>query len=91
MKDLFGIEVAEPPALPVGAKGKRKPTVLRGYAGTPGRGPVGETCKSCEHYTLVRFAKSYRKCELISSSWTHGPGTDIKASSPACQFWEKAT
>lgn len=57
------------------------------YAAPPGSGPEGQTCGSCEH--IVR-ARKYRKCELVSSKWTHGPGTDIKARAPACSKWEKA-
>ena len=33
-------------------------------------------------------ANLYRKCLLMRAHWTHGPGTDIKASYPACKHWE---
>lgn len=59
---------------------------LRGYAGNPGRGPKGETCRTCEFYRH-RLGR-YRKCGLLERVWTHGPGTDILAGSPACQFWK---
>ena len=82
MKDLFGVEVAD--VLP-----PRKSTEpRRGHAARPGTGPAGETCKSCEHYTLRHFAKTYRKCGLVRAAWTRGPGTDIRAKDPACQFWQ---
>jgi hypothetical protein len=59
--------------------------------GTPamvGSGPSGETCKTCSHYTRVHYHdKVWRKCGLMKPYWTHGPGTDIKASWPACMFW----
>lgn len=59
----------------------------RGYAGKPGTGPAGETCKTCEHYTIVRMAKSYRKCGLNRAKWTGGARSDILAGSPACEKW----
>ncbi|OQW91397.1 MAG: hypothetical protein BWK78_04750 [Thiotrichaceae bacterium IS1] len=69
---------------------KPVPLVLKGgYAGRPGWGPEGETCKTCEYYTLVKHHDyTYRKCWLIKTNWTNGKGTDIKASAPVCQFWE---
>lgn len=60
-----------------------------GYAAQPGTGPAGETCKSCKHYTHVMHARAYRKCGLMREFWTGGPGSDIKASSPACERWER--
>ena len=62
-----------------------------GYAGKPGGGPDGETCKTCEHYSRVHHHdKVYRKCGLMREFWTNGPGTDILAKAPACRRWEKA-
>ena len=60
---------------------------IKGYRGDPGAGPEGETCKSCKHHTMHQMSKRYHKCGL--TAWTHGQATDIKVSSPACQFWEK--
>lgn len=64
----------------------------RGYAATPGTGPQGETCRSCKHYAHNRGSegrsKPYPKCGLMRPLWTNGPGTDIKARSPACSKWE---
>lgn len=93
MKDMFGneITVAEARALLAKTKKGRKPTQKRGYAAPPGTGPVGETCKSCKHYRSVcGGSKSFPKCQLMSSVWTHGPGTDILARAPACRLWEPA-
>lgn len=59
----------------------------RGYAAPPGTGPAGETCGSCKH--IWRTAR-FRKCELRRRAWTHGPGSDILAKSPACKQWEAA-
>ena len=71
------------------SKPKRKTTQPRGYAARPGTGPAGETCKSCDHYTHRKFSKTYRKCALNRAAWTRGPGSDIKAGSPACEKWER--
>lgn len=60
-----------------------------GYAGSPGSGPAGETCKTCENYTHVHYRDGvFRKCGLVQQ--THGKGTDIQARAPACIHWEKA-
>jgi len=57
------------------------------YAAFPGTGPDGETCRSCGFYRRLNYhGKTYRKCRLVES--THGAGTDIKASSPACHRFE---
>ena len=71
-------------------KMKRKATVPRGHAWKPGTGPEGETCKTCEYYTVKRLGGTYRKCWLMKDRWTGGPGTDIRASDPACKKWEPA-
>ncbi len=61
----------------------------RGHAAQPGTGPEGETCKSCTHYTrtATKARNVFRKCGLMKSKWTNGPGTDIRAGDPACEFW----
>lgn len=66
----------------------RRKTVARGYAATPGGGPKGETCKTCAHYCRVGGNKIFLKCGLLKGRWTKGPGTDIRASAPACQLWK---
>ena len=68
---------------------KPSPPILKGgYAGRAGWGPEGETCKKCKYYTLAKHHDyTYRKCWLTKPNWTHGKGTDIKASAPACQFF----
>ena len=78
--DLFPDWTPPPPPL------KRK-----GHAGTPGEGPEGETCRSCQNYTLRMYSKVYRKCWLVKDGWTKGPATDIKAGDLACEKWEKWT
>lgn len=88
MNDLFGQPIAEnslPPA--PGYFSKRRPTTPNGYAAIPGTGPAGETCRTCWHLVRVRHAKAYLKCGLERSRWTGGPGTDVKAGSPACSKW----
>ena len=69
----------------------RGPTNIkrRGHAGNPGRGPDGESCGTCEHYTRsAAYSKTFRKCELNRAKWTHGPGSDIRKKDPACEFWK---
>lgn len=69
----------------------RKPTVKNGYAAPPGTGPEGEPCKGCKHKLSMESnsgSKRFIKCELRRSTWTHGEGTDIRASSPACNKFE---
>ena len=56
------------------------------YCGNPGQGPKGQTCKTCKHLISHTMAKKYFKCDLVM--WTHGPATDVRVRTPACQFWE---
>lgn len=67
----------------------RKTPQPRGHAAPPSSGPAGETCRSCEHYVVkhMRSGKTFRKCGLMEALWTHGPGSDIRASDPACRLW----
>ncbi len=96
MTDLFGNAAPELPDRALTPKERRKlltgrtTTLPRGHAAAPGTGPAGETCKSCAHYTLRRYAKVYRKCGLMESKWTGGGATDIRAADPACSKWEQA-
>lgn len=71
---------------------KLKKTVYkeRAYPAPPGTGPADKTCRDCKNYTRVEYSKAYLKCGLMRSSWTGGPGTDIKASAPACRKYEPA-
>jgi hypothetical protein len=59
----------------------------KGYADRPGTGPVGETCGSCQHHCVLRYAKAYHKCGLTRAKWTGGRRTDILVRSPACSKW----
>jgi len=75
---------------PMGAfKRKRSNTKPNGHAGSPGSGPKGETCGTCKHLCRVQYAKTYLKCELVRSQWTHGPGSDVRAKDAACWKWER--
>lgn len=58
------------------------------YADTPGSGPENETCGTCANLSRKRMSKVYLKCELMRARWSGGPGTDVKARSPACSKWE---
>jgi hypothetical protein len=59
------------------------------YAAMPGTGPEGEKCGTCKHMVQKQMSRGYRKCALTRQFWTGGPGTDIKAGTPACSKWEK--
>lgn len=64
--------------------------VLKGFAAIPGGGPAGETCGSCSHLCRTGSGrKTYFKCGLMRAIWTFGPGTDVKARSPSCRYWER--
>jgi hypothetical protein len=66
-------------------------TRANGYADVPGKGPAGETCKTCRHMVRLESARVYFKCRLCRASWTYGVGTDIRSGSPACRLWEPKT
>lgn len=54
-----------------------------------GSGPDDETCGSCAHRVRVQHGgRRYQKCGEMRRSWTHGPGSDIKAAWLACHQWE---
>lgn len=80
MTDLFGVEIKE--------ELSKKTCVPRGYMARPGTGPEGETCKTCKFIARIKYSKTYLKCGLNHRKWTHGPGSDIRAGSPACQWWQ---
>jgi hypothetical protein len=78
--DLFGAPVQPPP--------KRG---ANGYAAPPGSGPAGKTCRDCAAYVSVQHnTRRYPKCARMRAHWTRGPGSDIKAASPACRLFEAA-
>lgn len=79
--DLFG-QPLKPDLSLTQKRGKPK-----GYAGTPGLGPKGETCKTCGYCfaTYTGSGKRFNKCQLVTP--TRGPGTDIRRATPACQLW----
>lgn len=88
-RDLFGNPPTHAQQVAAKSKAKRKPTPARGYAFTPGTGPEGETCGSCRHIARTSGdARIYIKCGLMRAKWTKGPGSDIRAQSPACKEWE---
>lgn len=81
-RDLFG----EIPAQNIENEKPRKTTRPKGYAGIPGTGPADKKCRHCAHYiiTTIRSGRTFPKCGLMRHRWTHGRGSDIKVSSPAC-------
>jgi len=88
--DLLGHPIDDTIApVPPGVPKKRK-TVPKGYAAPPGSGPAGEKCNTCAHFSGRMRSRRYLKCELMRAHWTGGPGTDIRARSPACARWQSA-
>lgn len=70
----------------------RKPTVKNGYVAPPGTGPADETCSTCHFKHSMSSnsgSKRFIKCDANSDRWTHGEGSDILASSPACRAWKR--
>lgn len=58
----------------------------RNYAGPPGSGPPGTTCRTCAFKTASdrhNIPPKHLKCDLVK--FTHGDATDIKAGTPSCQ------
>ncbi len=55
-----------------------------GYAGAPGAGPIGETCKSCRHCHPT--GSDYRDwfCKLAG----YQLGRHIERHKPACHRWD---
>jgi hypothetical protein len=86
-RELFGPEeIGERKLLPSAA---RRTSRVQATPAPIGSGPAGETCRTCAHYTHGGGnVRSYPKCGLMRSSWTRGPGSDIKASFDACRLWE---
>ena len=89
--DLFGLAAGPMLTEQQRRRLQQKSPQMRGYAAAPGSGPQGETCKTCEHLVRKRMAKTYLKCGLMRAHWTGGGGTDVKAASPACREWQKAS
>lgn len=86
MRDLLGDEMPEPTPL----KGRRQSQKPAGYFAPPGKGPAGETCRTCEFSALKgNVAGRYYKCWKNTSRHTGGRKTDILLKSPACIGWEK--
>lgn len=88
MNDLFGDPIEASAVFPVAPGIPRKNrTKPNGYAAPPGTGPKDQTCKTCRHFIRKVMGKTYFKCRLMARVWTGGPGTDIRANSPACKCW----
>ena len=63
-----------------------------GHAAPPGTGPLGETCGTCAHICRRDIkSRSFYKCSIISSKWTHGKKTDILKTDESCAMWEDVT
>ena len=71
----------------LGGAGRKMGT---GHRGSPGAGPAGETCNTCDHVRVTPGTqKRYYKCGI--GNVTRGPGTDIRLKDAACEFWKEET
>lgn len=58
--------------------------------GRPLRKPEGETCGTCRRCVKNdTYNKTFYKC--AGTTWTKGPGSDLRKKWPACDQWEPAT
>lgn len=86
--DLFGQPIAAAALLERPRRHAAARPWRGGYAAAPGSGPAGERCQTCRHYTRRGgHSRSYPKCLLMKHAWTSGPGSDVKAKTPACHRW----
>lgn len=88
--DLFG-NVCRWKDLPAPErKAKYKPH-SHGWAGHPGQGPPGKTCKDCEFkFGMTPGNKKVWKCLKVKHLWTRSINTDITLKTPACEHFEAA-
>jgi len=84
-KGLYGDDVS--------AFDKKRATRDIAHAAPPGTGPVGKTCKMCDHLcqSRPRSGKVFRKCALMRKYWTHSYGTDIRCKDEACRYYSPKT
>ena len=65
-----------------------QPKLSKGYAGTPGKGPAGETCGSCIYSGRQGgTAGRYYKCHHELARNSRSEATDIRLKTPACEHW----
>lgn len=63
-----------------------------GYAGSPGKGPHGETCYTCNHVRRRELSKrNVYKCGHQLGRISGCDATDIACGAPACEHWEGRT
>jgi hypothetical protein len=84
MTDLFALTPLERKRMR-----RRASETQRGHAWTPGTGPAGETCGTCDHRVRVDVgAKTVSKCGRNRAAWTGSIRTDVRACDVACKLWE---
>ena len=92
--DLFGPILPSPFELKLNAERIRakeiKNKIPRGYIATPGTGPKGETCRTCQHVVRVRLMGEQRlRCGLNQAKWKKTNRSRVIPTSPACSQWER--
>lgn len=61
-----------------------------GYAGTPGKGPAGQTCGTCIHSQRHgHMNRRYYKCHHERGYRSFSEASDIKLKTAACEFWNR--
>ena len=60
-----------------------------GYAGTPGKGPTGETCGTCTYCRANGHSRKFWKCRHERGYVSFSEASDIRRKTPACEFWER--
>lgn len=77
-------------ALPAPKPETERPALRKGnpLIAVYGAGPAGATCGTCVHLYIMRYHDyRYFKCDLRGT--THGPGTDMRKSWPACGRYQE--
>lgn len=78
---------------------RRREALAAGYHPTTGRkllvAPEGVpplTCGDCAHHVRNGgHARTYHKCARTPGGLTHGPGSDVRVSWPACDLFTTTT
>lgn len=61
-----------------------------GYAGTPGKGPSGQTCGTCIHSKRRgHMNRRYYKCHHEYAYRSSSVASDILLKTIACEHWER--
>ncbi len=71
----------------IGPQGKQK----QRYAGVPGTGPAGKTCRDCAFLTSTDPQGRGKHPKCGRTNFTAGDATTIRVRTPACKYFEEAS